>query len=116
MKKFERMWLEQIDTIIENNIPNADFRLIDVTTELEISRAKLYRDILKLTGETPSRYIQKKRLEKAKKILEEGVYPTVKETAIIVGFKRPEYFTRLFYREYAVLPGKVLKGNSGQDF
>ena len=109
MKKFERMWLEQIDAIIENNIANADFRLIDVTNELEISRAKLYRDILKLTGFTPSRYIQKKRLEKAKRMLEEGIFPTVKETAITVGFRRPEYFTKLFYREYAVLPVKVLK-------
>ena len=110
MKKFERLWFGQIDTVIENNISNADFRITDVVEELEVSRTKLYRDILKLTGATPSRYIQRKRLEKARAILEEGVCPTVKEISIIVGFKRPEYFTKLFFREYAILPSKILKG------
>ena len=110
MKKFEQVWLGQIDVVIANNIANVDFRITDVAKELDVSRTKLYRDVLKLTGVTPSRYIQQTRLKKAKQILEDGVCPTVKETAMIVGFKRSGYFTKLFFREYAILPSKLLKG------
>ena len=109
MKKFEQLWLDQIDAIIDANIPNPDFRLGNVTSELEISRAKLYRNVLKLTGTSPSKYILKKRLRKAREMLDLGIYPTVRDTAMAVGFRRPEYFTKLFYKEYAILPSKILR-------
>ena len=50
MKKFEQVWLGQIDVVIANNIANVDFRITDVAKELDVSRTKLYRDVLKLTG------------------------------------------------------------------
>ena len=109
MKKYEKIWLEQIDVIINGHLRNPDFQLMDITNELEISRAKLYRNILKLTGLPPTRYIRKIRLEKARKMLEVGIYPTIKETANEVGFRRPEYFSKLFYEEYKMLPSRFLR-------
>jgi len=56
------------------------------------------------------KYITKKKLEKAKEMLEVGVFPTVRETAFKVGFERPEHFTKLFQKEYGFLPSVILKG------
>jgi len=109
MKQFDEVWLTNVDDIIEANIENPDFQLIDITSKLEISRAKLYRKISKLTGNVPAAYIRKKRLGKALKILEVGIYPTVKETSVAVGFRSPEYFSKLFYKEYNRLPSEYLK-------
>ncbi len=109
MKRYEKVWLDQLNAIIEANIRNPDFQLLDIANEMEISRTTLYRDVLKLTGQSPNRYIRTVRLRKARKILEAGVYPTVKETAEEVGFRRPEYFSKLFYREYKVLPSEFLR-------
>ena len=109
MKQFDKIWLASIDDIIDANLKNPDFQLIDITSKLAISRAKLYRKITKLTGNSPAEYIRKKRLTKALEILEIGVYPTVKETSAAVGFRSPEYFSKLFFQTYKKLPSEFLK-------
>jgi len=101
--------LDKIDKIIEKNIDNTDFQLSDITNSLAISRVTLYRFLLKLTGLSPNQYIRKKRLEKAKELLEVGVYSTVKETALAVGFRNFSYFSKQFYKEFQVLPKDLLQ-------
>jgi len=110
MKEADRLLLGQLDDIITENLHDSDFQLNDITEQLEISRTTLYRLIVKLTGMSPNSYIRKKRLEKAKEILEIGVYPTVKETALAVGFKNPSYFSRLFYEAFGITPFDLLRG------
>jgi len=109
MKKHEEILLGKIDTLISKNIQNPDFQLSDLTEELAISRTKLYRKILKLTGESPNRYIRNIRLEKANEILTIGIYPTVKETAAEVGYRNADYFSKLFSQKYHILPKDLLK-------
>ena len=109
MKQYEKLWLERFNELINNNITNVDFQLTDISIALGISRAKLYRRLIKLTGQAPSDYIRNKRLGKAFEILDRGVYPTVKETAAAVGFRQPEHFTRVFFKEYDILPSELLK-------
>ena len=109
MKQFEQNWLANVNNIIDANLKNPDFQLMDITRKLDISRAKLYRKVTKLTGYSPAEYIRKKRLRKALEILEIGVYPTVKETSVAVGFRSPEYFSKLFFQEYKKLPSEYLK-------
>ena len=109
MKEFEKEFLFSIDNLIEENLTNPDFQLEDVTIALEISRAKLYRSVLKLTGSSPAQYIKNTRLIKAMDILKRGVYPTVKETTASVGFRSPEYFTKQFYKEFNILPSQLIR-------
>lgn len=109
MKEFEETWLERVDNLIEENIQNPNFQLSDITDELKISTAQLYRRMLKLTKMSPSKYIRQVRLEKAKELLELGKYSTVQETAESVGFLQSGYFTKLFKKEFNVLPKDILK-------
>jgi len=109
MKQFDQVWLNNFNDIIETNLNNPNFQLTDITNKLEISKAKLYRKVTKLTGYSPAEYIRKKRLTKALEILELGVYSTVKETSVAVGFRTPEYFSKLFFQEYKKLPSEYLK-------
>jgi len=107
---FEENWLREFNVFIDTNIQKADFQLQDICDELNISQSKLYRLVIKLTGLTPGKYITQKKLKKAKEMLEVGIFPTVKETAFKVGFERPEHFTKLFRKEYGILPSVILKG------
>lgn len=109
MKEFEELWLKKVDSIINENMQNPNFQLLDLTNALEISTAKLYRHILKLTGRSPNKYIRLIRLKKAMEFLEKGTYPTVRETAESVGYIQPEYFTKLFKKEFDMLPKDILK-------
>jgi len=113
MKKFQDTWLTQINSIIDDNLSNSNFQISDVIDVLKISRAKLYRDMVKLTGMSPRKYIVKRRLDKAKALLEVGLYPSVKETSVNVGFRNHNYFTRLFSKEFGVLPSKLLREEMG---
>jgi len=110
LRAFEEDWLTKFNTLLDINIQKPDFQLQDICDELNISQSKLYRMVLKLTGFTPAKYITKKKLMKAKEMLEVGVFPTVRETAFKVGFERPEHFTKLFQKEYGILPSIILKG------
>lgn len=110
-RKFEEEWLDKFNTFIDINIQKANFQLQDICDELSISQSKLYRIVLKLTGLTPGKYVTKKKLEKAKEMLEIGVFPSVKETALNVGFERPEHFTKVFQKEHGVLPSIIFKKN-----
>jgi len=109
MKEFAEKWLKKVDNLIDRNLQNPNFQLMDLTNALEISTAQLYRRILKLTGMSPNKYIRQNRLKKAKEILERGKYPTVRETAARVGYLQPEYFTKLFKKEFNVLLKDILK-------
>jgi len=109
MKEHEKALLDKINHIITINIRNPNFQLSDLTEELNISSTKLYRKILKLTGASPNRYIRMIRLTKAHEILKIGIYPTVKETATAVGFKNADYFSKLFFQKYKILPKDLLK-------
>jgi len=110
LREFEKEWLEEFNTLLDINIQKTNLQLQDICDELNISQSKLYRIVLKLTGLTPGKYITKKRLRKAKEMLEVGIFPTVKETAFKLGFERPEHFTKLFQKEYGILPSVILKG------
>jgi len=101
--------LDKINKIIEENLDNLNFKLSDIIEVVAISRATLYRLLLKLTGLTPNQYIRKKRLEKAKELLEIGFYSTVKETALAVGFRNPSYFSKQFYKEFQFMPADLLQ-------
>ena len=109
MKKYERELLEKINLIIEENLDNSNFEIMDIVNEMNMSRTTLYRNLSKWVGLNPNRYIRKIRLEKAKELLTVGVYATVKETAQAVGFNRAEYFSKLFFEEFQILPSEVLR-------
>jgi len=109
MRMHETKWLEKINKIIENNLDNPDFQLSDITTEMYISRTKLYRDLKRLTGMSPNRYIRKTRLRKAKEILESNTIHSISKVSMAVGFREAWYFSKLFYKEYNMLPSTYLK-------
>lgn len=58
------------------------------------------------TGQTPLSYINTLRLEHARKLLISGYY-TVAQAAAESGFESPEYFSRVFKKQYHITPKKV---------
>lgn len=109
MKQYERLWLDKVNQLIEQNISNPTFSTNDLIPILAISRTKLSRDLVKLTGFPPSKYLLNKRLIKAKELLEIGLYPTIEMTALAVGFKNGAYFSKRFAQKYKVTPTAMLK-------
>jgi DNA-binding response OmpR family regulator len=94
---------------VEDNVSKADFSVEDMSRELGISRAHLYKKIIALTGKSPLEFIRTIRLQQAAQLLEKSQL-TVAEIAYQVGFNNPKYFARYFKEQYHVLPSAYAAG------
>lgn len=74
-----------------------------ICQRLNISRSYLYKLFKRYYGESPSSYITRFRLEKARELLNMQRY-VVNEVSEMVGFSDPSYFTKRFRMVYGVTP------------
>jgi signal transduction histidine kinase/ligand-binding sensor domain-containing protein/DNA-binding response OmpR family regulator len=94
---------------VEENVSKTDFSVEDMSRELGISRAHLYKKTLALTGKSPLEFIRTIRLQQAAQLLEKSQL-TVAEIAYQVGFNNPKYFARYFKEQYSILPSAYAAG------
>ncbi|PZR29945.1 MAG: hybrid sensor histidine kinase/response regulator [Citrobacter freundii] len=88
---------------VEKNISNPELSVQEMSREMLLGRATLYRKLFELTGQTPVEFIRSIRLQRAKKLLELGKL-TVAEIAYEVGFNDPKYFTKVFKEAFGQTP------------
>ena len=101
-------FLAIINQSIEANLDNENFSVEDLARSAGLSRSMLHRKLIKLTGQSASELITRKRLVKARELLENDV-ATASEIAYRVGFNSPSYFNTVFKKYYKISPGSVRK-------
>ena len=90
----------------KNHLPeNGVAELARMCYMSEVSFRKKFRQY---AGTTPSAYILKKKLQRAKRLLRSGIY-SVAETAEAVGFDDPSYFSKVFKKHIGLLPGEYMR-------
>jgi ligand-binding sensor domain-containing protein/signal transduction histidine kinase/AraC-like DNA-binding protein len=102
LSKFDKEFISKINELIEKNIENDGFSVVDVTQNLGVSRSLLHVKMKSLLNISMGDYIRKKRLNKACELLREGY--NVSETTWKTGFTDPNYFSKCFKREFGVRP------------
>lgn len=107
LNKFDKEFINKINKIIEENISNEEFSVADITKSLYISRSLLHVKMKSLFDTSMGDFIRKKRLIKAFELLREGY--NVSETAYQTGFSNPNYFSKVFKKEFGVKPTEHLK-------
>ncbi|RPI90404.1 MAG: helix-turn-helix domain-containing protein, partial [Chloroflexi bacterium] len=75
-----------------------------------VSERHLNRCFMQETGTTPLTYLNRYRIQEARKLLAEGQLSVI-EVMGRVGFSESSYFTRIFRREVGVSPGAYKKGS-----
>lgn len=88
---------------VEQNIARSDLSVEELSHELGMSRAHLYKKLLQITGKTPIEFIRIIRLKRAAQLLRES-QQNVSEIAYQLGFNNPKYFSKYFKEEFGVLP------------
>ena len=88
---------------VEKNMARSDLSVEELSRELGMSRAHLYKKISQITGKTPIEFIRIIRLKRAAQLLRES-QQNISEIAFQVGFNNPKYFSRYFKEEFGVLP------------
>jgi DNA-binding response OmpR family regulator len=105
----DEQFIHRIIQTIENNIANSDLTVIDLSHDVGVSRAQLFRKVEELTGKSPLELIRTIRLQHAAQLLEKSQL-SVSEVAYRVGFNNPKYFARHFKNQYHVLPSAYANG------
>jgi AraC family transcriptional regulator len=91
-----------IEDLIESRL-DADLTLQELAAEIGYSRSHFLRMFRATTGMTPHQYVLKRRLERARYLLEQIEF-SIAEVAIMCGFSSQAHLTLAFRKEYGSTP------------
>lgn len=101
----DEKFLKKAKAIIEQNISNPDFDVNQLSREVGVSRAGVYRKMKALTNMSVSILIRSIRMKRAAQILAQNKI-NVSEVAYMVGFNDVQYFRKCFLKTYKVPPSQ----------
>lgn len=103
VKSKDDVFLESLVEYIEKHMENPDFKVEELTKELNLSYSVIYKKFQSLTGKTIVDFVRSMRLRKAAMYLTESHF-SVAESAFSVGFNDPKYFSKCFKNEFGKSP------------
>lgn len=101
-------FIHQAETILEENLSNAQFGVSELAEAMNMSRSSLLRNIRKHTELSATQYIRQFRLARGLDMLQHGS-KTVSEISYEVGFGSTSYFIKCFREHYGHPPGEIGK-------
>ncbi len=107
-KVIDKKLLEKFESLVGQNISDPAFTIDTLAEMMHMGRTKLYGKIKELTGETPNKYIMKRRMKLAGELLLTGDY-FVADVCYKVGLEDVSYFNKCFKSFYGVSPSKYGK-------
>ena len=103
--------LRNVEDLIESRLA-ADLTLQELAAESGYSRSHFLRMFRATTGMTPHRYVLKRRVERARQLLEQ-VELSVAEVAFRCGFSSQAHLTFAFRNEFGVTPAEYRRQRCG---
>jgi transcriptional regulator GlxA family with amidase domain len=91
-----------VDAIVGD--PAADHTVESLAAVAGVTARHLRRQFATELATSPSRFVERMRLDRARALLDEG--HNVSQTARLSGFGSPETFRRVFAREYGIPPSR----------
>ncbi|MBB6462373.1 hybrid sensor histidine kinase/response regulator transcription factor [Flammeovirga kamogawensis] len=109
----DNKFLLDIDELIDTNLMNPNYNVMEICKDIGMSRPVLYRKLKALTKLSPKEYIQHKRLNHAKKLLIEST-ESISTIAYESGYSDPKYFSTVFKKQFGMSPSEFLKQGEKQ--
>jgi transcriptional regulator GlxA family with amidase domain len=103
-------FLKRAMAAVEKGMGNEDFAVENLAHAVFLSRMQLYRKIHALTNLTPTDFIKRIRLQRARELLLKNA-GTVSEIAHSVGFSNHSYFSKCFHEQFGTTPSEVRNGS-----
>jgi signal transduction histidine kinase/ligand-binding sensor domain-containing protein/DNA-binding response OmpR family regulator len=101
-------FLNQVKSIIEDNLAKTDFKIEDIYKKVGMGRSKFSDKLKGLTGLSPIDFVTGYRLGKASVMLQSGEY-NVTEVSYLSGFSEVSYFSKCFKEHFGVSPSHYAK-------
>jgi len=104
----DKDFVNKIYDIISQNYSNVDFRIDEIASALNMSRASFYRKIQGVLDMTPNDLLRLERLKRAACLLKEKGY-RISEVCYMTGFSSPSYFTKCFHQQFGMSPKEFME-------
>ncbi|MBI9062688.1 MAG: response regulator [Marinilabiliaceae bacterium] len=104
----DQEFLEKIRSYVITNLDNPELSVEATASEVGISRPVLYRKIKSLTDLSPQQFLMTIKLKEAARIMKEE-RRNISETAYMIGFSDPKYFSQIFKKHFGMTPSQYLK-------
>lgn len=99
---------DKLKEIIQKNLGNPAFSIVQICTEMNVSRAQLHRKVKAATGLSTSLFIRQIRMEHAKQLLD-TTNLNISQIAYQIGISSPQNFSKYFIETYGVSPSAYRK-------
>ena len=103
----DHRFMEKLDVWIDLHLQES-ISTEDLAAAMDVGRTTLFDKLRQLTGQTPARYVQQRKMTRAQQLLREGGM-TTKEIAYSLGFDDPHYFSIRFKALFGVTPTEFAK-------
>lgn len=101
----DKNFMDELYNIMEKELNNPELDVTYMTEKLRISRTKLYYKIKGLTGENPSVFFRRYKLNRAAELIKEGKY-NLSEIADMTGFTTLSHFSTSFKKQFGMAPSE----------
>lgn len=106
MHTADQSFIERLDLVVDQRLPDPDYSTDDLCREMGVSRSLLFRVLKEQTGLSPSLYIRHRRMLKARHLLLTTNLRIV-EVSEQTGITSPQNFTKYFTEQFEVSPSAV---------
>ena len=101
----DEIFLKKCITIVEENINNSEFTIVDLINEIGMSRSAFYRKLKALTGQSIIEFIKTIKLKRAAQLISQ-TKRTISEIAFELGFNDLKHFRKSFKKQFNELPSQ----------
>lgn len=103
LSEAEQQFLSQLVEFTENTWYDANLNVESFERHLALSKSKLYRKMMALTGVSPNNFLMRYRLKRIRQYLHKK-NSNIAEAAYNGGFNSPSYFAKCFSKVYGITP------------
>lgn len=103
----DRQWLQTFDQHIQKHLQT--LKVPDLARAFAMSESTLLRQVKRLTGMTPARYLRNKRLQRAQHLLKTHEHYSIEKLAAKVGYKDARAFSRSYKKRFGRFPSEDLR-------
>ena len=104
----DQEWLESFEAHAQQNLASGMLAIPMLAQEFAMSESSLLRQLKRLTGLTPVKYLLEMRLDHARHLLENRAHDSVAKVADVVGYTDTRSFSRSFKQRFGKLPSDFL--------
>ena len=109
----DKVFIQKAIDCVKQHLDDADYDRERFASDMCVSSSTLYNKLRALTGQSVTGFINSIRLKEACRIMRQQPGIKMTELSMEVGFNTPKYFTKLFKKEFGMLPSEYINDSKG---